>query len=52
MKPVKIGVLETLQTGNQRKNRDHPDYSIVQLEYLEESNLRRFVVRQTTVKDH
>ena len=43
------------ETGNQRKNRDHPDLSIGEIGQNTEKSpedLRRLAVTQTSVKDH
>ena len=62
--PVVFGALGTVSKGlekgtgineNQRKNRDHTNYSIVEIGQNTEKSpldLRRLVVIQTTVKDH
>ena len=56
--PIVIGALGTVarrsgSVGNRRKNRDHPNYSIVEIgQNTEKSpgNLRRLTVTQTPVK--
>ena len=43
------------RVGNRRSNRDHPDYSIVEIGQNTEKSpvdLKRLAVTQTTVKDH
>ena len=61
--PVIVGTLGTVSNGkekierigNQRKNRDHLDHSIVKIgKNIQKSrlDLRRIAVTQTLVKDH
>ena len=44
-----------VRAGNQRTNRDHPDYSIIEIGQNTEKcfgDLRRLAVTQTPMKDH
>ena len=45
----------TVRVGDQRKNGNHPNYSIIKISQNTEKNsgdLRRLAVTQTPVKDH